>query len=118
MIVQVRSHSPLAGSFQPSYKPGKHEWRIVFHAYRVRNFAAGNFLPFVETVGRNQAAPFLERLAVGRRCINGLDSGVDGLVRNLGIAQYGTRPAQSIGLLCNARHFSFTNLRPLCKNCL
>ena len=118
MIVQERSHSSFAGSFHPSHKPAKHEWRIVLHADRIRNFAARNFLLFVGTIDRNQTAPFLERLAVGRRCISGLDSGVDGLVRNLGIAQYGTRPAQSIGLLCNARHFSFTNLRPLCKNCL
>ena len=27
-------------------QPGKNERRIVFHADRVRNFAAGNFLPF------------------------------------------------------------------------
>ena len=49
----------------PSFpQRGKHEWRIVLHAGQKRNFTAVNFLPFVETISRNQAAPFLERLSV------------------------------------------------------
>jgi hypothetical protein len=44
----------------------------------------------------------LERLAVGRRCINSLDSGVDCLVRNLLVrSPVGIKPHRSAsGLRC------------------
>ena len=66
-------------------QPGKHERRIVFHADRVRDFAAENFLPFVETITRNQATTLLERFSVRWCCIDGFDSCVYRLVRNFGI---------------------------------
>ena len=43
--------------------PREHERRIVLHADRVGNFAAGNPFPFIEAVTWNQATSFIERLA-------------------------------------------------------
>ena len=55
-------------------EPGENEWSIIFHPNRVGNLSAGDFLPFVEAVSRNQAAPLFKRFAVARRGINGFDS--------------------------------------------
>jgi hypothetical protein len=43
---------------------GKDERRIVFHPDRIRDFASDDLLPFVESVARDQAAPFLECLPI------------------------------------------------------
>jgi hypothetical protein len=84
----------IVGRIFPAFpQPGKHEWRIVLHAYRVRNFAAENFFPLIGTIARDQAASFLERLEIARRGINGLHPRVDGLVCDFGsLAQFGIRP--------------------------
>jgi hypothetical protein len=55
MIVQVCSHLPFAGIFPALLQSGKHEWRIVLHADRIRNFAAPNFLPFAKAIDWDQA---------------------------------------------------------------
>src|SRR6516225_4851724 len=71
----------------PSFpKAGKGERASVFHGDREWQLRPSRFSPFVESVCRNQAAPFDERLAERRCFIDRLSSGVDGPVsdRNLG----------------------------------
>lgn len=51
---------------------GKDKRRIVFHPDRVWDFASDDLLPFVESIGWDQAAPFLECLSIRGRRINRL----------------------------------------------
>jgi hypothetical protein len=66
---------------------GKDKRRIVFHPDRVWDFASDDLLPFVESIGWNQAAPFLECLPIRGRRINRLKACVDCLVRHLWIVR-------------------------------
>jgi hypothetical protein len=85
MIVQLRNHSSVAGSFHPFPKAGEHERRIVLHADCVWDLSANHLFPLVKGIRQNQTSPFLENLTVRRRRIDSLDPGVDCLVRDLGI---------------------------------
>ena len=69
IIVHVRSHSPDSGSFQFSRESAKVNGRPSFMAKRERQLRSSRFTPFVESVCRNQAAPFCESLPE-RRCFN------------------------------------------------
>src|SRR5271168_3907256 len=78
------------------------------HLNRVRNFSARDLLPLVKTVDRDQAAPFLERASVRRRCIDGLDSGIYRLVGNFLILRPGwdQSPAKGVDLNCKKPRLS------------
>ena len=64
-------------------EPGKGERASVFHGDRERQLWFSRFSPFVESVRRNQAAPFSESLPERGRFIDGLSSGVNGPVSDL-----------------------------------
>jgi len=78
---------PIAvrGIFPTLPQTSEHEWRIVLHADRVRNFFAKSFFPLVKAIPGNQAAPFFERLPVRRCRVNGLDPRIDRLEGDFGI---------------------------------
>src|ERR1700731_335464 len=57
------------GIFPVFPEPGKGERAFVFHGDRERQLRFSRFTPFVESVRRNQAAPFCESLPE-RRCFN------------------------------------------------
>src|SRR6266436_6571742 len=59
------------GIFPVFPEPGKGERASVFHGDRERQLRFSRFAPFVESVRRNQAAPFLESLAIRGRCTVG-----------------------------------------------
>src|SRR5438132_8280631 len=81
------SAQPLSrfGIFPVFPEPGKGKWTTVFHRDRERQLWFLRFTPFVESVRRNQAAPFCESLPERGRFIDGLSSCVDGPVSDLGI---------------------------------
>jgi hypothetical protein len=81
--VQVRNHSPVEGSFQPSQRAGEHKRRIVIHRDRIWDLSANHFLPLIKAIGRNQASSLSEGL--GRRRIDGFNPRVDRPVRNFWI---------------------------------
>ena len=61
------------------------------------------FVPLVEAVSRNQAAPVLERFSVTGRSIDGVDSCIDGLETNLD-ASADREQALSAGAYSSASH--------------
>jgi hypothetical protein len=69
------------GIFPVFPEPG----RPSFNGDRERQLRFSRFTPFVESVRRNQSAPFCESLPERRRFIDGLSSGVDGPVSDLWI---------------------------------
>ncbi len=74
---------PKSGIFPVFPEPGKGERPSVFHGDRERQLRFSCFAPFVESVRRNQAAPFCESLPERGRFIDGLGLGVDGPVSDL-----------------------------------
>jgi hypothetical protein len=58
IIVQVRNHSSVWGSFQFSQSPAKVNGRPSFMAKSERQLRFSRFAPFVESVRRNEAAAF------------------------------------------------------------
>jgi len=50
MIMQMRNHSSVAGSFQPSHKPANTNAESSFMLIEYVNFAAENFLPLIKTM--------------------------------------------------------------------
>src|SRR6266404_6584446 len=65
---------PRFGIFPVFPEPGKGEWASVFHGDRERQLRFSRFTPFVESVGGDQAAPFLESLPIRGRFIDCLSS--------------------------------------------
>ena len=51
IIVQVRIHSSVCGSFQFSREPSKGEWAAVFYGDRERQLRSSRFSPFVKSIG-------------------------------------------------------------------
>src|SRR4029077_14130775 len=68
---------PRFGIFPVFPEPGKGERAAVFHGDRERQLRFSRFTPFVESVRRNQAAPFCESLPERGRFIDGLSSRID-----------------------------------------
>src|ERR1700676_2950331 len=85
MIVQVRNHSSVAGSFQPSHKPANTNGAPSFMPIAYGIFPANDLLPLVKGVHRDEASSLLERLAKGWCSINTLGPHIDGPVRNFRI---------------------------------
>src|SRR6266436_977045 len=93
---------PRFGIFPVFPEPGKGERASVFQGDRERQLRFSRFAPFVESIRRNQAAPFCESLPERRRFIDGLSSGVDGPVSDLWIFDpiWNQSPLQRIERSC------------------
>jgi hypothetical protein len=52
IIVQVRNHWSVAGSFHPSHRPAKANGPIILHPNREANLGAANRTPFVKAISR------------------------------------------------------------------
>jgi len=77
----ARGALPRFGIFPVFSRAGaKVNGRSSFMAKSERQLRLSCFAPFVESVGRNQAATLKKRLAVRRPLIDSLSSGVDGPV--------------------------------------
>src|SRR5271165_3909482 len=70
------------GRFPAFPQSSENERRAIPHLNRVRNFSAEYLLPFVETIGGNEASTLFERAAIRWSGINGLNPCVDRLVSN------------------------------------
>ena len=92
---------PRFGIFPVFPESGKGERASVFHGNRER-YRFCRFAPFVESVRWNQAAPFLESLAIRGRFIDCLSSRIDGPVSDLWILRpiWNQSPLQRIERAC------------------
>src|SRR5271165_6371621 len=70
------------GRFPAFPQSSENERPAITHLNRVRNFSAEHLLPFVETIGGNQASTLFERAAIRWSGIDGLNPCVDCLVSN------------------------------------
>src|ERR1700746_1279619 len=73
------------GIFPVFPEASKGERASVFHGERGRKLWFSRFVPFVESVRRNQTPSLAECLPERGRFIDGLSSRIDGPVRNLWI---------------------------------